>query len=168
MFARTYFGEDYHRLSAGAFKANIKNEYDDYLGTGLPAKTEDDINIIGLRYQYQVADNWYFGFQGVSSDYVISPGDVMSGEIISWAGLTGFKSNALGLLLNYDTRDNQNSPSAGVHFEANNLAYRESFGGDESFDAYAMSGQYYFTVNERYTTAINAKGRWTVDATTAA
>ena len=167
-FAKTYFGEDHHRLSGGAFWGQIKNDYDDYLGTGLPAKTNDNLAMVGLRYQYQVVDYLYLGIQGVSTDYAITAGDLSSGDILDWAGIAGFHSNALGLVVNYDKRDNQNSPTAGFHIEAHNLAYRESFGGDSSFDVYAASAQYYLAHAGGFVTAINSKGRWTVDADPAA
>lgn len=164
LFAKTYFKQDMHRLSFGAFNAFIKNDYDDYLGTGLPAKTEDDMAIIALRYQYQVWPQFYLGVQGVSSDYAVNPGDVLSGIIIEKVGLTGFKSNALGIIATYDTRNNQNTPTAGGKVEFNNLAYRETFGGDENFDTYNLSAQYYWQTHQKFITAMNLKGRWSVDA----
>ena len=41
-FARTSFGADHHRLTVVAPFGHIKNDYDDYLGTGQPLKTDDD------------------------------------------------------------------------------------------------------------------------------
>src|SRR6187399_2918456 len=41
-FARTSFGADHHRIIALAVFGYIKNDYDDYLGTGKPLKTDDD------------------------------------------------------------------------------------------------------------------------------
>ena len=38
-FARTSFDEDHQRLIAGLMYGNIKNDYDDYLGTGVPLRT---------------------------------------------------------------------------------------------------------------------------------
>src|SRR6187402_896618 len=39
-FARTSFGADHHRIIALAVFGYIKNDYDDYLGTGKPLKTD--------------------------------------------------------------------------------------------------------------------------------
>ena len=41
--ARTSFGADHHRISMLAVGGKIKNDYDDYLGTGMPLKSEDNI-----------------------------------------------------------------------------------------------------------------------------
>lgn len=168
IFGKAYFGEDKHRLSGGAFQGKIKNDYDDYLGTGLPVKTEDDMSAYVLRYQYEIIDHLYLGIQGISSEYIISPGDILSGKILNYLGLTGFQSNGLGLVVNYDQRNDQNTPTQGTRVQAHNIAYRKSFGGDESFDVYTLSAQHYISHNQRFVTAINGKGRWTVGATPAA
>jgi hypothetical protein len=45
-FARTSSGADHHRVVLiGAF-GHIKNDYEDYLGTGQPLKTDDDLKAI--------------------------------------------------------------------------------------------------------------------------
>ena len=38
--ARASWDEDHHRLIAGLMYGNIKNDYDDYLGTGVPLRNE--------------------------------------------------------------------------------------------------------------------------------
>ncbi len=57
-------------------------------------------------------------------------------EVGGAIGLTGFDSTALGLVVEYDIRDNARNPTQGRQFDFNNLAYRESLGGDQSFDVY--------------------------------
>ena len=42
-FARTSSGADHHRIVLIAAFGLIKNDYDDYLGTGQPLKTDDDL-----------------------------------------------------------------------------------------------------------------------------
>ena len=42
-FARTSFGADHHRIVGIAAFGYIKNDYEDYLGTGQPLKTNDDL-----------------------------------------------------------------------------------------------------------------------------
>src|SRR5436190_14197621 len=41
LFARTSFSEDQHRISMVLVCGRIKNDYDDFLGTGMPLKSED-------------------------------------------------------------------------------------------------------------------------------
>ena len=45
-FARTSFGADHHRIVGIAIFGYIKNDYDDYLGTGQPLKTNDDLKAL--------------------------------------------------------------------------------------------------------------------------
>lgn len=164
IFAKTHFGEDRHRLTAGAFTGLIRNDYNDFQGTGLPLQTTDDLTVYALRYVARFHGHWYAGPQLISANYLISGGDALSGEIIETIGLTGFDSNGLGLLVQYDSRDNQYSPSAGQAFEAQNIAYREALGGDVSFDAYNADYQYYHSHGKGHVLALHARGRWTHDA----
>jgi hypothetical protein len=61
IIARTSFGEDHHRISAGAVFGVIKNDYEDYLGTGQPLQTEDDLKSVVGRYLYRVGGDWFGG-----------------------------------------------------------------------------------------------------------
>lgn len=164
IFAKTHFSEDRHRITAGVFTGLIRNDYDDFLGTGLSAQTTDDLAVYALRYVTRVYGDWYVGPQWTSANYVISGSDALSGEIIETIGLTGFDSNGLGLLVQYDSRDNQYSPSSGQAFEAHNVAFREALGGDVSFDAYSADYQYYHLHGKGHVLALHANGRWTHDA----
>lgn len=47
-----YWQADTRRLSVLA-AAEINNEYDDFLGTGLPVKTQDNLHALGFRYLHQ-------------------------------------------------------------------------------------------------------------------
>jgi hypothetical protein len=44
-FARTSFGADHHRVVGIAAFGSINNNYEDYLGTGQPLKTNDDLKL---------------------------------------------------------------------------------------------------------------------------
>lgn len=164
VFAKTHFGKDRHRLTTGAFTGIIRNDYSDFLGSGLPVQTTDDLTAYALRYVTRVYGHWYVGPQAVSTNYIISGDDAFSSGIIELIGLTGFDSNGLGLLAQYDTRDNQYSPSSGQVFEVHNMAFREALGGDVSFDAYHADYQYYHLHGKGHVLALHAKGRWTDDA----
>ena len=166
VFTRSYFDADKQRITAGIMKGKVNNSYEDFLGTGLPVSTTDDIGIAIFRYFHLYKNNWYLGFQLVSTDYAILADDALSGEILDLVGLTGHRSNGLGLAVNRDTRDNQNSPESGSSFEFHNIAYRKSLGGDVSFDAYTLSYATYLAHGNGHVTALRTKGRWTNDAPT--
>ncbi|MDD9304202.1 MAG: hypothetical protein HUK40_18385 [Desulfobacter sp.] len=122
IFAKLHFGRDDHRLLGGIGKGKVRNNYDDFLGSGLPVQTTDDLDVLALRYYKRIKGNWYLGPQGISTNYAISGDNWLSGKIIELIGMTGFKSNGLGLALQYDSRDNQNSPSSGQVFQLHNIA----------------------------------------------
>ena len=163
-FVRGFFDSDKHRFSGAIVGGKIENDFDDFLGTGLPFSTTDNLNIVAFRYLRLIRDRWYLGLQFVSTNYVISADDWLSGTILDLVGLTGFRSNGLGLVINYDSRDNQNSPSNGTSFLLYNSAYRESLGGEVSFDSYTAKYSSYFAHGKGHVLAIQAKGRWTNDA----
>ena len=43
VFARASFAADQHRITALAVGGAIRNDYDDFLGTGVPLKSEDHL-----------------------------------------------------------------------------------------------------------------------------
>ena len=46
-------GADHHRTVTLAVFGHIENDYDDYLGTGQPLKTEDDLKAFVGRYLFR-------------------------------------------------------------------------------------------------------------------
>jgi len=163
LFADLYLDGNRHKLKAAAFGGRIRNEYDDFLGTGQPAKTEDDLKAFAIRYAHRIVDHWYLGAQAVSTNYTIGI-DGLLGDIASQVGLTGFDSTGIGLTLEFDDRDNIRNPTQGHRFFANNIAYREGLGGDESFDVYRADYTAYIPAWQQSVLGIQVKGRWTDDA----
>ncbi|WDP85905.1 MAG: hypothetical protein HUN05_12805 [Desulfobacter sp.] len=164
IFAKLHFGRDDHRLLGGIGKGKVRNNYDDFLGSGLPVQTTDDLDVLALRYYKRIKGNWYLGPQGISTNYAISGDNWLSGKIIELIGMTGFKSNGLGLALQYDSRDNQNSPSSGQVFQLHNIAYRQSLGGETSFDAYHADYKFFLGHGKDHVLAFHIQGRWSHNA----
>jgi hypothetical protein len=50
---------------------HIKNDYDDYLGTGQPLKTDDDIRAFVGRYLFRAKGDWFIGAQGSAANYQV-------------------------------------------------------------------------------------------------
>ncbi len=160
-FANTYFGEDRHRLVAGIAGGKIRNDYQDFLGSGLPLQSTDDLRFAAARYLQRVGGDWFAGVQMVMTNYTISGESWFSSKVLDLLGLTGFDSNAVGLAAQYDSRDNQNSPSAGAFFGVSNLAYRKRLGGDENFDVYTANVRQYLEHGDGHVLAWRAVGRAT-------
>lgn len=160
-FANTFFDEDRQRVTAAAIYGNIENDYEDFLGSGQPAQTTDNINLYFLRYLYRFSGNWFIGAQGVATNYSSSSATDLGQGILDILGLGGFQSNGIGAAIYYDSRDNTRSASRGSQFLVHNIAYRERLGGDESFDVYNAEYDTYLQLIGSQVTAIQLKGRWT-------
>jgi hypothetical protein len=163
-FANTYFGKDRHRLVLGMAGGKIRNDYDDFLGSGLPLQTTDDLRFAAARYLHRIGGDWFAGVQAIMTNYTISGESWFTNKVLDLLGLTGFDSNGIGLVAQFDNRDNQNSPSEGTFFSVSNLAYRERLGGDESFDVYAANYRHYWEHGDGHVLAWRVAGRATHDA----
>jgi hypothetical protein len=160
-FANTYFGQDRHRLAVGIASGKIRNDYEDFLGSGLPLQTTDDLRFAAARYLHRVGGDWFAGVQLITTNYTISGETWFTNKVLDFLGLTGFDSNGIGVVAQFDNRDNQNSPHEGTFFSASNLAYRESLGGDENFDVYTADYRRFHTHGDGNVLAWRANGRAT-------
>jgi hypothetical protein len=163
LFGQIFFDSDRQKVILGLVDGNIENDYDDFLGSGIPVQTTDDLDAEFARYYHLVTGDWYAGVQLVSTNYTIGA-DGMLDFVLDFISLTGFDSTGLGLVAEYDTRDNARNPSKGRQFEFNNFAYRESLGGDESFDVYQSKYSEYLDFKKDHILAWQVKGRWTDNA----
>ena len=64
-FARTSSGADHHRIVLITAFGLIKNDYDDYLGTGQPLKTDDDLKALAGRYLFRAKETGSLAPKGV-------------------------------------------------------------------------------------------------------
>jgi outer membrane protein assembly factor BamA len=137
-FARTSFGADHHRVVLIGVFGRIRNDYDDYLGTGEPLQTRDEISALALRYQYRVRGNWWLGAQGSAADYQVLGESAEDDLALETLGVRGFTSVGVGFVVMHDSRDNQDMPTRGSYLNANNVHYSEALGGADTFDAYRV------------------------------
>lgn len=164
LFLRSYWDADSKRLTALVAGGKIRNDYSDFLGTGLPASTTDNMKIAFARYLQEVHSNWFIGAQGVYTNYLVVGDDFRTEEVMKAFGLNGIDSGALGLVAMFDKRDNQNAPHAGMRFSVDNFAYREAFGGDENFGTYNLEFDHYLPHGDGSVFAYRLFGRLTHDA----
>jgi len=135
-FARTSFGADHHRVAMVGVFGYIKNNYDDYLGTGEPLQTNDDLHAVIGRYLYRAKGPWFIGAQGNAANYQVIGESAEDQFVLETLGVRGLSSASLGVVVMHDTRDSDDMPTRGWYLNLNNLAYREALGGSSSFDAY--------------------------------
>jgi len=137
-FARTSSGADHHRIVAILALGHIENDYDDYLGTGQPLKTSDELKAFVARYLYRVKGDWFIGGQGTAANYQVLGATAEDDLVLETLGIQGFASAGLGASVMHDSRDNEDMPTAGWFLNVNNIAYLEALGGSSSFDAYRV------------------------------
>ena len=162
--ARTSFGADHHRISMVAVAGKIKNDYDDYLGTGMPLKSEDNIRAVLARYLYRFKGDWFVGGQFVVTNYHIVGQTALDDDVLNTLGLTGFESGGVGMAVLHDSRDIQDKPSKGWLLNFNNVAYRESIAGSNDFDVYRLDYRGFWTHGDGNVVAVRQSNQWTVDA----
>ena len=167
-FVRTSFGADHHRIIAIAGFGYVKNDYDDYLGTGQPLKTNDDVQAFAARYLYRVGGDWFIGAQGSAANYQVLGESAQDDLVLETLGIRGFESAALGAVAMYDSRDSPDMPTKGWYVNINNLAYSESLGGASSFDAYRVDGRAFVRHGDRHVLAFRQYNWLTHDAPVAA
>ena len=164
--ARTSFDEDRQRVIAGAIYGYIKNDYSDYLGTGVPLQSNSEVKGIIGRYTYRVQGNWFLGVQGLYQNFAIGGETGFDQMVLEVLGVAPYKSGGLGLVAQYDSRDNENSPTQGWLATLNNMAYREELGGENNFDVVRADFRYYLPHGKGNVVAFRQLNHFTHDAPT--
>jgi hypothetical protein len=164
LFARTSFGHDHHRVLGVLAYGDIKNDYDDYLGTGQPLKTNDDLRAFAGRYLYRFKGNWFVGGQLSIANYQVFGDSEADDLTLDTLGVVGFKSGGLGVVMMHDSRDNWDMPTRGWFGNLNNVAYREWLGGDDSFEVYRLDVRAFFAHGNGFVLAMRQFNQFTDDA----
>lgn len=164
--ARTSFDEDRQRIIAGTMYGYVKNDYSDYLGTGIPLQSNAEVKGLIARYTYRIQGNWFIGAQGLYQNFGISGETSFDDMVLDVLGVAPYKSGGLGLVVQYDSRDNENSPTQGWLLNVNNMAYRESLGGEDDFDVIRADFRYYMPHGKGNVLAVRQLNHFTADAPT--
>jgi len=167
-FGRASFDEDRQRVIAALAYGNIKNDYDDYLGTGVPLKNDAELKSVIGRYTYRVKGNWFVGGQGIYQNFAIAGDTGFDDQVLDILGVKPFKSAGAGVVVQNDSRDDENMPSKGWLLNLNNMAFRESLGGENDYDIYRFELRYYIPHGDRNVFAIRQLNHLTNDAPAAA
>ena len=165
---RLSFSEDHQRLLALAVGGNIRNNYDDFLGTGVPLKSNDELRALAARYQYRVLGDWFVGAQAIATDYALIGDSVLDDRILDVLGLKGYRSAGLGAVIQYDSRDSEGSPTRGCSLSTHNVAYREWLSGSDNFDVYRLDFKLFIPEGGGHVLALRQFDQWTASAPPAA
>jgi outer membrane protein assembly factor BamA len=165
---KTSFDEDHQRVIAGLMYGNIKNDYDDYLGTGVPLRNNAELRSFIARYTYRIKDNWFVGAQGIYQNFAIGGVTAFDDQVLDILGVQPYKSAGAGLVVQNDSRDSENMPTRGWLLNINNMAFRESLGGDNDYDVYRVELRYYIEHGDGNVLALRQLNHLTNDAPAAA
>lgn len=164
LFARASWNEDRDRVIGMVGGGKIRNDYEDYLGTGAPLKTNDEFSMFLGRYLHRVYGNWFLGAQGIYSNYQLLGESASDDQILDVLGLQGFKSGGLGFSLYHDSRDNESDAHKGVLLNVNNIAYRDWIAGSENFDIYRAELRAFFEHGNGHVLAVRQFNKLTSGA----
>ena len=164
LFARASWNEDKQRVIGLVAGGKIRNDYDDYLGTGVPLKTDDELAAVVGRYLHRVRGDLFLGVQGIYSNYQVLGESASDDQVLDILGLQGFKSAGIGLSIYHDSRDNENSPGKGVLVNVNNIAYRDWLAGSDNFDVYRVETRAFFQHGNGHVLAVRQFNKLTSDA----
>lgn len=164
IFARTSFANDQHRISVLALGGVIKNDYDNFLGTGIPLKSDDHLRALVGRYLYRLKNDWFVGAQAIFTNYQILGQTALDDDILNVLGLTGFKAGGVGLVINHDSRDIVDAPKTGWYLNVNNIAYRQRIEGSNNFNVYRADYRQYWSHGDGNVFAVRQSNQWTADA----
>lgn len=164
--ARTSFDEDHQRLNGAISYGNIKNDYNDYLGTGVPLRNNAELRSLISRYLYRVRGDWFVGVQGLYQNFAIAGDTAFDDLVLDILGVAPSKSAGLGLVAFFDSRDSDFSPTEGWVLNLNNIAYRENLGGDRDFDIYRLDIRHYIPYGDGNVFAFRQLNHATRDAPT--
>ena len=162
--AKTSFGKDLHRLNLTLKGGRINNDYEDYLGTGIALKSVDESYALNGSYIYRLSGNLLVGPQMVFSNYRVVGQTPSDDETLESLGVVGVKSGGIGASIQYDTRDNDNSPTRGWFANLNNMAYREWLGSDEDYDVYRLDMRAFWGHGHGHVLGVRQNNTWTSGA----
>jgi hypothetical protein len=163
-FAQASFDEDRQRVVGMAAGGRVKNDYDDYLGSGVPLHSTGELSAVLGRYLYRVHGDWFLGVQAMYTNFYLVGDKAFDQAIIDGLGLQGFNSGGVGLAAYYDSRDNERVPTRGWLVNANNTAFRDWIAGSNNFDVYRLDARTFLQHGGRNVLALRQYNQWTVDA----
>lgn len=107
------------------------------------------------KLQFKIADtHWYLGLSQVWFRSEIGA----DGKVADWvlSRLLGDESTSsgLGVIAQYDSRNNLFYPTSGRTAKAEYLWYREGIGSDFNFDTLTLDGKYFFPLAKKWTLGI--------------
>ncbi len=134
-----------------------------YYGIGARSRLEEeefyDVTFPRVRINYlrETSPDLYFGIRYWLDDFNIT-GYAPEGKLLQSAvrGFDGGRVSGLGVVSNFDSRDNQFYPTHGWFVEAVALPHSTALGSNFTFLKLSLDAAHYHTIRKRHTFAVNA------------
>ncbi len=127
-------------------------------------RSNSELFSLFARYTYRIAGNWFIGAQGIAQNFEIAGETENDDQILDDLGVVPYKSGGLGLVVQYDSRNNENMPTHGGFLNGNNVFFREALGGDNDYDVYRFDFRWYIPHGKRHVIALRQMNQLTNDA----
>jgi outer membrane protein assembly factor BamA len=166
LFNRFHFGEDRWRLKSAIGYGNIRFQTFVEYPEGLPQVWAADSSGLFIDYSTQLA----FIYGEISRQVA---GDLYMGVRLTYSYVnTEFEAAlvpdevlnlfGMGLVLEYDHRDNVFSPTKGFHARARNFSFYKKLGSSNTYHRVNFEANKYFQLGERSTLLARLYGAFTV------
>ena len=162
---QTYFSEDRYRLTGflGYFDVNV-----DFYGIGnrsgdtaVPAPINQSGPIFVPSFLFRIANNLYLGprYRFMSIETSVDKQGLPPGHPgLLLPDKAKVKSAGLGIVLNYDTKDNKFYPHSGSFLDVNTNFVNEAFGSDQDYQQLEVGYNLYKKIGEEQILAWRATG----------
>ena len=164
VFGTGSWAEDQHRLVAAVMGGQIKNDYDDYLGSGVPLRSDSDLSMVVARYLYRLKHDWFVGGQFLNANFSMTGQDPFDQQVLDVLGMKGFTSGGIGLVVYHDSREIETSPTRGWVLNMNNMAFRPEVRRRRGIRRLPRGLQDYWSHGAGHVLAVRQYNQWTVDA----
>jgi hypothetical protein len=135
----------------------VKNDYDDFLGTGVPLKSEDHLRGFLGRYLYRVKDDWFVGVQAVATNYQIVGQSALDDDMLAILGLTGFEAGGIGWFCITTHGTSTTRPSAAGCSTSTASLIGKRIEGSNNFDVYRADYRHFWSHGEGHVFALRQK-----------
>ncbi|GEA61158.1 glyceraldehyde-3-phosphate dehydrogenase [Vibrio comitans NBRC 102076] len=161
---RTWMNDSIRYMGGGAIgHANIDiytNPYDlDFIGEipALKFDTETDFAVIMQQVQFRLPKtNWLLGAKQVWSTSTLESSNTLVDMTLQFMDLDKTNNSGLGLVVEYDSRDNMFFPTKGYSLNADYMWHREEIGADHDYDTLSVEGQAFVPIGEKWIVAFAA------------
>ncbi|MFV2059516.1 MAG: BamA/TamA family outer membrane protein [Gammaproteobacteria bacterium] len=150
-----------YRLAIGTGEFNLDyfglNEQSPLKDNPIPYTITSNVMFAQLLHRIPSTRDWYLGMRYVYSNSELKFNIFDATELPPNANANNLTTSGLGIISNYDSRDNNYYPTSGDYFEIVLSRDSDSWGSDFEFDKLSSFYRHYFAITEKDTVALQAR-----------